>query len=249
MRHFISLCFAVLIIIASPVQAKDFTDKYVDPNFKEMVEFLAQYNMLNFEDPKTFSEYLKAAECEIYRSVSNSQFKQQELKQVLQTKIQQNRAASKELYVRVPLLLYIEQYDFDTQSLAILPESQFKRVNVLELITASPNTCATSNDDGIQNIPLSYAVKLNFPISLYRIPLHKDIAQSVFDRLDLKAEGYATRVVYGYIYVQIEAIQPEIVGEARFAKAITRGQVNAIDLFADRSRRNLIKRLDYAAAY
>lgn len=249
MRHFLVLVIIALVALASPVQAKDFTDKYKDPNFKDMVEFLAQHKLLNLEDPATFSEYLRTAECEIYRNVSNSQFKQQELKQILQAKLQRSDVSTKELFIRVPLILYIEQYDFDTQSFAILADSQFKRVNILELFTGSANTCALASSSAIEKIPLRYTVKLNFPISLFRIPMRKDIAQTIFEKLDLKAEGYAARVIYGYIYVQVEAIQPEIVTDARFARAISRGQVNAIDLFADQNRRNLIKRLDYASVY
>ena len=232
---------------AAPINTK----RYIDPTIKLMTEHLVQFQLQDMDNLEVFKEYLRLTDCDLYKSIHSNQFQQRELKQVLQKAIADSKNRINSLYVRVPFVLQVMRYDFDTQSIDIQPASQFKNINTIEIINVLRNIC---NEGGVANstittMPTSHAVRLHFPISLYRIPLHKDLAQAIFEKLDAAARGYETRNVYGYFYIHIEPIEPEVSSDHLGSKALFRGQVDVIDLFSDQEREKLLKRLDLISAY
>jgi Domain of unknown function (DUF4852) len=249
MPRFIVLVLMMMIFVPSLVSAKDMADKYIDVNLPDLTKFSAHYNTFDIKDNASFIDYLKITECNIYTSISKSQFKLQAIQQDFLNYLAKNQKNDKELFFRIPVTFQVSGYNFDTQSLTVIPNSQFRKVNMLELTRDQTPVCQDEDNGSIKTIPAYYNAKLNFPVSLYRIPLQKNIAESLFLRLEPTYSNPNIRIVYGYLLVQIEAIQPETKKVMSYTHATVRGQLNALDLFIDRNRKVLLKRLDYAEGF
>ncbi|MDB5478625.1 MAG: hypothetical protein JWM96_1120 [Alphaproteobacteria bacterium] len=240
--------FTLLLLFGflSAAQAKDFTDKYVPVTPQALVNFAAHYKALDLTNPSVFAEFLQVTDCSLYMSLQNSQFKQQETQQEMLQKMQTTPQPDSEIYFKVPILFKVSSYNFETQSLMIQPSSQMRRVNIFPLTDMSMPVCGTASLEQMRNIPNRYNMKMNFPVSLYRIPLQKTLAESIFTRLDKADNEGRIRFMYGNIYLQIDAIQPKTERHNLDYTAQLFGQINAIDLYVDQDHRILIKRLDYS---
>lgn len=248
MKRFLALTFA-LLALPQMVLAADFTEKYVDVDLKTLTEFAEHHKAINLNSPDAFAEYLKITDCATYLSMQNSQFRQHEQKQILEAKKQAQNEPDKDLFFRIPITFYTSGYNFDTQALDVVPRWQLNRVNVLELVPIKSSVCDGTTSVSVLNIPAIYVAKLNFPVSLRRIPLQKNIAESISTKMLSHPANANWKTLYGYMFVQIDAIQPEINRAQRFIRATVRGQVNAIDLYLDEDRTIQVKRLNYGDAF
>jgi hypothetical protein len=248
MRHLVStilVCLLCGIFYAPHAQAKT-KDVYTSPNLLDLTKLSIHFNLFDMHDKDTFREYLQIADCKLYSSVQNSPFKQQELQQTVLKAIADQQSIDKPLFFQIPISLLVSDYNFDTQSLPIETNSQFKKVNILELIPARTALCPKTNTGSLEKITPYYVAKLDAPISLRRIPIQKNIAESVFSKLDVSAHDENSRVLYGYLLVKIDTVKPQLDTEATPQKITVHGQVNAIDLYIDQKRKYLFKRLDYS---
>jgi hypothetical protein len=246
-----SILCLLLCLFFTPLcaQAKNPDDKYTSSNLADLTKLALHYNAFDLKDPDVFAEYLKITDCPIYSRVSNSPFKQQEIQQTVLRTLASQPKKDKELFFRLPITLMVSGYNFDTQSMPIIPESQFKRVNLLELTNVKSPLCNKEDTSLLRKIPAHYLAKLNFPISLYRIPLQRNIAETLTNKLDRYDGGDNTNLIYGYVLITIEAIQPEFQYDTLYPQAIVRAQVNAIDLYIDKDRTIKFKRLDFAESF
>ena len=239
----------LFFMFLSPVAYATNYEKYTNVSFSDLTKFSAHYKSIDLNDSKAFLSYLQATECDIYNDVKDSLFKQQEVRQAILQSYEATKGQDRELYFRVPAIFYVSSYNFDTQSFTLMLQSQLKRVNNMDLLASNFQVCNNQYAGRLEKIPTSYTLKLNFPVSLYRIPLQRNVAETLFSKLDTYYFDAKIRVIYGYIYVQIEVIQPEIIENLSRISATIRGQVNGIDLFIDKDRKNLLKRLDYADSF
>lgn len=252
MQHFIFSFLTGLGILSfglPALAAKDFTEKYTDVNLQALTEFSAQQKTIKLDDAGTFDEYLMATNCQTYMTVKNNQFEKEKLRQQLNENLQKEKSDNHELYFRIPMTFLTSGYNFNTQSFSIIDSNQLHRVNILELAIGELPSCDSTNAYSFVKIPALYKAKLNFPVSLRRIPLEKNMAEALSARLDHSDANESWQIIYGTIFLQIEAIQPQIDKDSGSGLATLRGQVNAIDLYLDQDRKILIKRLNYAENY
>lgn len=245
MFRFIPVILAVLFMLPTESSARD-ASSYIDLNLVDLTQFSVHYNAFDLSDDSTFVDYLKITDCDIYKANTSNPFKLQEIKQILLKKIAGEKQKDKPLYFRLPVTLVVSGYNFDTQSFSLVQDSKWKKVNAFELLDSRDGGCDSVPRSPITKVAGTYAVQLNFPISLNRIPVEKNLAESITNRLDLAGRNDSSHKLYGYVLLSIDAVQPEVTRRASYTRAVVRGQVDAIDLYVDANRKILFKRLDYA---
>ncbi len=226
-------------------------DKYKPVNLAELARFSADQGAVDLKDLATFVEYIKLTDCKTFDLIKDSQFKQQELQASTIARIQQEDRANKgaDIFISIPTTFLTSGYNFDTQSMDILPQNRLQRVNSLQIYDDTGMVC-NGGVNSYLKMPIFHWAQLNFPVSLYRVPLQKSLAENLTQRLDRNRSNEAQRIIYANILVQIERIQPELkkIGGGATA-AFVRGQVNAIDLYVDYERKVRFKRLNYIEAF
>jgi len=246
MSRSLALFLAVLTVagLAAPqAHAKDFRAKYEDVTLPLITDYMVRSKGLKLDTQNKMMDYLKLTECDIYKAVKNSQFKQQAIQSAIQRKIDQPIPGDGNLYVKIPTVFYITNYDFDTQSFNLAPKSRMKRANILDLISKNISICDESQSEKM-SLPGIYNIRLNYPISFYRIPLQKNLAETVFNKLDFLG-GSEFKVIYGLLYIQIEPVPPLLDTASSTATALAHGQLDVIDLFLDHDRKILLRQLDF----
>ncbi len=240
-------CALLLITCGTPVAfAQPSLDKYKDTGLSSMTNYLIDSGLIPMDKADPVMDYLKISECDIYKLVKDNPFKQQEIQQAIQKKISTHHAIDiQPLFIRIPSVIQVTGYNFDTQSLNIAPQSQIGRVNIIQLMDGNDTLCDNLPRSSINALALTYSAKLNVPVSLYRIPLKRSIAESVLPRLDKLAQKKEISLIYSVLYVQIEPIKPDMVGFGIRRSGVLHGQLNAIDLYADSRYKVLLKRLNY----
>lgn len=243
-----SLVLCIACLVALPAHAKRSVSDYAEANLSDLTKFAAHYKTIDLADMSVFKEFLKVTDCEIYKNVSNSPFKLQEIQQPYLKHLATQQQQDMELYFRIPVTFRISGYNFDTQSFPVLPDSQFIKVNILELTQVQQQGCVMGEGPSTK-VSSNYFSKLNMPISIYRIPVQRDIAESLTRRLAMYRSNENIRLIYGYILLQIEPIQPEIQKADIFKRTLVRGNVQAVDLYLDPDHKIPFKRLDYEENY
>jgi hypothetical protein len=248
-----SLRFLLLLMLllgfVRPCLAADAANRYQPTNFRELTAFASSFGIYNFDDNNILLEYLQATDCDLYKTVKDSTFKLEELRQTLKQQGKQTHPANEVIQVQVPAVFQVSGYNFDTQSITILPDLQLKNVNTFDILNERITLCDNISNYNLSYIPAYFSLRSNFPISLRRIPMHRHLAEALFpklDRLDFNNQIY---LIYATIYVTIEPITPFLEDYRKSIRAVMRGQIDMIDLFADRERKALIKRLNYADNY
>jgi hypothetical protein len=228
--------------------ATDLT-KYKDATLPYLTRYLISAGLVDNTKTDVVMDYLKICECDIYKMVKDNPFKQQEVQQAVQKKIaKQESVNTQELFIRIPSLLQITGYNFDTQALNVDPRNQMRRVNNIQLLDGDDQVCDQNAASSVMALPLSYNARLNFPMSLVRIPLKRNIAEAVLPKLD-KAQRDGSYIVYTLMYVQIDPVKPDMSAYGSSRIGTMRGQVDAVELYADYDRKVLLKRLNYGENY
>ena len=233
---------------AAPAQAKDFRDKYEDITLPLLTDFLARSKLLPLNTREQLLDYLAVTECDIYKNVMGSQFKQQEIQNAVKQKIAMPVPGDGVLYIRVPTMFYVTEYNFDTQSMTLAPESTMRKVNTLDLISKPVPVCGGLTSAKLK-VPGIYNIRLNIPISFYRVPLQKTIAESVYNKMDRLAYGKRFGILYGTMYMQVEPVTPTYDVLYSVTRTMVRGQLNVIDLYLDPDRKVLLRELDFDENY
>lgn len=228
-------------------------ENYRPVNLIDLTHMAISMNALKLDDGAAFQEYMKIVDCNGFMQIKDSQFKMQEMQHAVLAQVNKNQALQQKhdgLYISIPTTFATSGYNFDTQSLDIVPDNHLRRVNVLMLTGVRDMICGTRGTE-FTRIPTHYRAQLNMPVSLYRIPIQKNLAETVMGRLDISRTRDTHRIIYGNVLVQIEGIQPEISANPSNYQAIgtLRGQVAAIDLYIDHERKIRFKRLSYLDAF
>lgn len=244
-------CFFALLLLASgAAYAAPSLEKYKTVSIPFMTSYIVQTGLIPLNDEKSVIDYLKITDCKTAEGIKDDPFKKQEIIQLFTDKIKSLKPSDiNPIYVRIPSTLLINGYNFETQSLNLLPTSQIKKVNSIPVEENFTASCPDTLMGDIKKLPTVYSVRLNYPVSLYRIPLKKNIAENVLPKLDKHKDRAGTSIIYPILYIQLEPIKPEISERGTLRIATMRGQVNIIDLYADPDHKVLLKRLNYGDNY
>jgi len=241
------LWITAFLLVSFTASAKSPTDNYTAVTLKDLTEFSSHFPTIDLNDDIAYSEYLKVTSCDIYRSLKDNQFKLQEAKQALIKERQSAGKYDRDLYFYIPVTFLTSGYNFDTQALTIVQENQLDRVNNFQLFNDMSPVCGERLT--LQKTPYNYRVKLNFPISLRRIPLQKTAAEAVINKLDPSASNTSAKIIYGNIYLQIDPVAPDLLRPPEKSFVSVHGQVNYINLYVDQDRKILFKQMNYSDAF
>lgn len=252
MPRLLSLFLIALIsatgVTVKAADAKDFRDKYEPVTLPLMIEYLVRSQLLPLDSKDKMLEYLAVTECDIYKEVKDSQFKQQEIQNAIKKKIAQPIPGDGTLYVKIPTIFYVTEYNFDTQSMTLDADSRMKKANTLDLLSTNVPVCGTLESSKL-SIPTIFNIRLNIPISFFRIPLKKDLAETIYNKMDHESYGKKRNVVYGMMYIQIEPVPPVYDRYYMANRGLVRGQLNVIDLYLDPNYKVLLRQLDFDENY
>ena len=121
------------------------------------------------------------------------------------------------------------------------------KVGVMVVWDMVKTSCNKKASTPLRVFPENYVVKLNLPISLYRLPMQSKAAKSLYESLDNSGTFNAPKVVYTWVYVSIEGALPGVTRDKK--RGVLLGQVDTIDVFQDAYRTKRLKRLDYRETY
>lgn len=258
-RLFLNTVFvALLVAFSAPVfaqtppqadTAKEAPKKYEDISLRDLTAFTALTKGVDMNDLSTFLEYLQITNCEVYLPIKTNQFRQQEMQRSVLAQLGQHQQELHEMRLRIPVTFLTSGYNFDTQSLDIIDKDRLKRVNSLQLFSPEGPVC-DNRGNRYARLPVHYWVKLNMPVSLYRIPIQRSLAEAITAKLDRRHSNESQQIIYGNILVQIDPIAPTL--KAAGSERVTgmlQGQIEAIDLFLDHERKIPFKRLNYDVGF
>jgi hypothetical protein len=248
------LVFAINLCVACFAAYADQTDrfkKYVDPTMKQFTDYAFDAGLIKLQKTEDVLGLVEYKDCTLYEAIKDNMFKQQQMLELL-NEGQKHRLTTfnKEFNIRVDDILFVSKYNFSTQSIDLLPQSTLKTVGVMGLLRLSDLPCSSRSPKIYKFIPTNYAIKLNFPVSLLRIPMQPDTAEDIIKKLDKAEKPKNMKILYIRLYFTVEGILPEMERRMRTGnRAMLLGQIDAIDIFTDAERTKRIKRLDYSAAY
>ena len=248
-RYFFGFFITVMLGLSGTVTAKDFTDKYTAVSIRDLTEFSSHYPVIDLKDDKALLEYLKITNCPTYDTVKDDQFKLQAMKEAILKQRAATPEANRALFFYIPAIILTTGYNFDVQALDIYRTSQWNRVSSFDLYTDTATAICNENAMQITNIPITYTIRLNAPISMHRIPLQRSVAESLVSKLDKNAKNVQTKIIYANVYLQVDPVTPELWKPPEKNLVFVRGQVNAINLYVDKDRKILFKQLNYSDSF
>jgi hypothetical protein len=241
---------ALLFTLTATAAWADKFDKYVDPTLAMLTDYIFDYGIVKLEKSEDVLEYLQLKDCTMYGMAKDDIFMQQQMLQQLSTgQGKRTDSLNKNLMLRVPGKLPVKKYNFNTQSFDINPKYQIQNVSMVDVLSHVRMGCGHGDTNYLKKFVGYYTARLNFPISMMRIPLQKATAQGIFDTLDTDRDNIGYKMFYTYVYLNIEGALPEIDRSSYEKRIILLGQVQAIDIFTDVYRTKRLKRLDYSSTY
>lgn len=242
--------FAILFAV-SPALA-DRYDKYVEPTTPLMTDYVFDSGVIKIENSADIIEYMRLKDCGMYDLIKDDIFRQQQMMtQISEGQAERVKGFSNTLRVKIPSMLRVTKYNFNSQSFDLDKKSQINQIETMSILSLQTAPCAGSAAaiTRLQKFPSNFSVKLNFPVSLLRVPLSANLAENLYEKLDSHSSYKDSKVLYTMIYVSIEGIFPEITSVGTMKSVLMPGQIDAIDIFTDAARTKRLKRLDYSATY
>jgi hypothetical protein len=248
MRYFLFVVF--IFALMTQARADAFSDKYTPSNAGVVVSYMARNGVLKLDTDEDLLEFVRITDCNVFKMISDSPFKQQEVNQALRAQLPAEPVTNPEqLRISIPTIFSLKGYSFETQSITLLPQSQIKKANLFDVGDGTEQACGKRKVNERKAIPLNYAVRLTYPVSFFRIPMKQDIAEALLVKMDKRSASSPIRVVYGTLYLQVEPIAPETQRWGATTRGVARGQLDAIDLYLDYERTTLIKRFNFMDNY
>lgn len=236
-----------LLLISLPARA-DETEHYRDPTPVMLSDYFFDSGMIKLEQDKDVVEYLSLKDCTLYNMAKDDMFMQQQMAQQMNAgQAQRTKMFNKNLLIRLPGNVVVTRYNFNTQSFDLLPETQLKKVGSMVITDNFQLPCGKGRSGDLRRFPKAYAVKLNFPVSLLRVPLQSKTAKSVYETLDDTGRANAPKILYIWVYLSIEGALPST--PRNHERATLLGQVDMIDIFTNSERTKRLKHLDYRETY
>lgn len=248
MRRF--FIFMLCFITSGAAHADTFSDKYVLSDAAVITTYMARNGLLNVEQDDHFLEFVRITDCNVFNMIQDSPFKQQEVRAALASQLPTEPVTNPQpLFIKIYTLFSLKGYNFETQSITLMPQSQINKANLFDVNNPETPPCGKRKTNVRNAVHNNYAVRLTYPISFFRIPMKQDMAENLLAQMDKRSSVSQTRVVYGTMYIQVEPIAPESQRWGATSRGIIRGQLDAIDIFLDFERTMLIKRFNFMDNY
>lgn len=242
----------VLLLTALPAHAEDPFDRYVTPNINLLTDYAFDSGLVKLQQNSDVVEYLQLKDCTLYNMAKDNIFMQQQMMtQIASGQAERTKKFNKNLHLRIKGSdLNITRYNFTTQSFDIDPAAQWKNVGLLTVLEFPDLPCGTSvHSRDLKLFPNKFALKLNYPITMLRIPMQSAAAKNIYEKLDANANN-KKKLLFSVIYISVEGTGETVKeGLGYTRRATLLGQVDAIDIFSDYEHTKRIKRFDFRTAY
>lgn len=250
MRFFSLTSLTILAALCtSPAGAVDKFERYNEPNISTLTDYVFDAGMVKIEDNKEILEYLQFKDCTLFNIAKDDLFKQQQIaEQMKKGQADRSKNFNRNLYVKFPASFNVTKYNFTTQSFDLSDDTKMKNVGLMTILEDHGNNCG-GYESAPQKFPNIFTVKLNYPITVSRLPLQPNTAKSIFNKLDKNISNNKQKKLYAMMYISIEGTTTNIATDIRGHTATLLGQVDAIDVYTDEARTQRIKRLDYSSTH
>ncbi len=243
----IAVC-VVMFGIASHAQATP--PVYTEPTMNAMLDILFANGYIDPNDPQQLLDYVRGKDCTLYQRYYTNDFAWNKIKLRIagETKVLQKDIAT---HFILHEEVYLSRYNFKTKSFDIVSDSQIKNINQITLFNNGTFTCnnqPVAYPDTV--IPISYDLRLDVPLSLYRLPMAEAMARRILPDI-INAGSISTvitgstaqkRIVYATIYLTVDGVMG-ITNRG----GVLGGHLDKIEFFLDPDRTQRIKRFLYSA--
>lgn len=232
----------VLAQEVSPVQKKSETT-YKTPYLEGMVDLLFSNGFVDPNDAEQLRDYVLVKDCDLFKRYFTDDFMWNKIRNriIADSKTLQNHVDNR--YV-LDVRFWVTRYNFNTKAFDIRPDSQLDNVNLLTLYTAS-NGVACSKAKGIERfnkLPSQYQLRLDTPLSLYRIPMAENMGRKILAAMDkTKLPNEAHRILYGMVYLTVDSVMGTDGNQA-----VLLGRVDKLEFYLDQARTRRIRTLYYS---
>lgn len=220
-------------------------EQYYDPTMENLVRMLFNFGKLDMSNEDVFEEFMRLNYCNVYQTYRSSEFDWKEIYN--EFLVQKDKFVDKSMYIRyvIPAEFMISGYNPRYSSYTFTEDTYIDDVSVLELYRGLGTKCLLSSDRKYRYtaLPTKIYLNLELPLSLYRLPVNKVVAEKYMKQMPSFESG-RFRKVYANIYVQIVSSK-DIESDRKNSTVDTYGFVEKILFYTDEMRRRPFKALYY----
>ena len=177
-------------------------DQYVKPNLEKIVQILIRYNAIDIKWDDAIDGLMMVSECELYGRYFDDEFKWQQIREAMRTKIRQDVAAFP-TGVAYETTLQLDRYDFKEGVYRFKEKYEIRNVNSFQVYNVSNPNC---NGKNVIVFPLNYRAVLDKPLRIQGIPLAEADAKALHDRME--SSGNVDRMIPARFNLRINYIAP-----------------------------------------
>lgn len=238
--RFVLLLVCVLIAPAS-ASAQKADDRFARgeafaaPNFREMALTSMMLDAFDNSKNETVDEYAKLMYCPLYLSKFKSDFEWNSIRQELSRKLKSRNEYFRTNY-ELSGTIFLGRYSFETQDFPFIKNTALVNVGSVNLfmpnrreMNQSRRICGEGEASAM--FPVNYVFLLNQPLTLDRIRMPPDEAESLLKRLDQMNNKERA------LYIRFRVRTMGVSGiDRRTANTVLmfRGDLVSVDIFYDR---------------
>lgn len=228
-------------MVKAPAAVK--ADQYYAPTLERMIDFLFSIGYIDPMNPRQLIDYVRVKDCSLLVKYYKDDFTWNKIRNRI---VMESKALQKDIATRfvVSDVLSIDRYNFETKAFDISTRSQMRNINSINVMSGNQQTQCEQfkREQGIEpSLPYRFDVKLDMPISLYRIPMAESMARYILPELSQRRiSGGRNRNVYVLIYFTVDGV-----ASMTNLGALLNGHVDKIEFFLDEDHLQRFKRLVY----
>lgn len=217
---------------------------YEPPSLERMFDFMFANGTINPEIPAHLNDYVHVKDCALYKQHFQDDFAWDRIRSRV---IEDSKTLQDDMSNRfvLPVRFTITRYNFRTKAFDIDEDSILRNVNIMTLVAnAYDNVCSADGQTiRLQAMPTTYKLRLDVPLSLYRIPMAENMGRKILDEMepDDRDKQNVRRFLYGLVYVTADSVHSMEYGTATFL-----GRVDRLEFFLDAKRSQRIRTLYYS---
>jgi hypothetical protein len=224
------------VAAANPVE-------YVEPTFDRIIDLTFADGLIDLSNDLQFVDYIKLKDCNAYKANIDDDFKWQALKKEWQSKAEEKLDKINRHY-KIPAVLKVDRYNFDTLAFDLDPQSRLQNVNYLEIFEAKDFGCDIPGVIGSirKGISTNYQVQLEAPFSMLRVPMGQALGKRILEELPLDFNN-KQRLIYLVTYVAVDAMDHVTTNIMGDKVAVGIGRIDKIEFYVDQERTRRFKTL------
>lgn len=208
---------------------------YVQPSYANLARTLWALNVHSTDNDVAIDDFLMISECGLYSRFYKNEFEWKKIREATRDYLSKHKSSFPRRYEYVqPLML--DRYDFSLKGFGLMPGSDFKSSDRLEMATNLKNSseCPEVSYDYVKGYPSDMMVILKQPFKLSFVRVNEDLAQEYLKILtDREINITKGRPAYLRIRVRFDRyIGNDRTGQGDYA--ILGGVLETIEVFADR---------------